>query len=89
MKKERENRWLPVESGNSFVKGYIGGNYKIAFVRILTRNTCTKFSQYFQISWTNFDNSRDFKSFRIYDDMEERDIKNTLKGIPEHQSYNI
>ena len=85
---ERQAKWKAIPDGNAFIKGYLGNpdlQMKVAFVRILTRyNNPVSFSQYFQISYTLIDGKKDFKSFKIYDDYEEKMIKESIEGIPEH-----
>lgn len=77
----RQNRWTTIEKNNEFLKSYIG-DYNIAYVRILTKTINNDdFVQYFQVSFTDVENKKNFKSFKIYNDDEEIAIKNNLHGI--------
>lgn len=77
----RQNRWTTIKKHNEFLKSYIG-EYNIAYVRILTKTiNDDDFVQYFQVSFTDMENKKNFKSFKIYNDDEEISIKNNLHGI--------
>lgn len=81
----RQTKWTTIKEPMQFLKSYIGEDYKFAFVRIITKylNVST-FNQYFQISYTTETNVKKFQSFKIYNDDEEKLIKQNIPGIAEY-----
>lgn len=81
----RQTKWTTIKEPMQFLTSYIGEDYKFAFVRILTKylNVST-FNQYFQISYTTETNVKKFQSFKIYNDDEEKLIKQNIPGIAEY-----
>lgn len=92
----RRDPWLNISATKDrdaydFLKEYLRDNrddYESADVRILERRTCSSFEQYFQISVLRKKGQpRQFFSTRIYNDAEEKRIRDNVPGIPTYCTY--
>lgn len=83
---KRAENWLSVKKGNEVVGDYIC-DYDKAFVRLLNEyvniDNEQYFYTYFQICYFRNGNKY-FKSFKIYNDEEEKEIRNGIPNIPTH-----
>ena len=92
----RKDPWMNITAAKNrdaydFIKEYLRdkrGDYESADVRILERRTCSSFEQYFQISVLRKKGQpRQFFSTRIYNDAEEKRIRDNVPGIPTYCTY--
>ena len=92
----RKDPWMNVTAAKDrdayeFIKEYLRDyrcDYECADVRILERRTCSCFEQFFQISvLPKKGRPRRFFSTRIYNDAEEKRIRDNVPGIPTYCAY--
>lgn len=87
MERVRENAWTFTRS-NDYITSKIG-EFKTASCRLITKVNGFKFRQFFQIHYTDAYGQTGYKSFEVFNDEEELEIKKNIPNIAEHTSYNI
>ena len=84
---KRINAWTFTRD-NKYIESKIG-EYKTASCRLMTKVSLRGFRQFFQIHYTDINDNTGYKSFEVFNDEEEREIKLNIPNIAEHSSCSV